>query len=58
MVCHCLPGFYGKPPQCRPECLLSSDCAQNEACIKAKCVDPCLTVNCGKFKIMKKKSND
>lgn len=26
---------------CRPECILSSDCAFNKACLKNKCVDPC-----------------
>lgn len=31
---------------CRPECLINTDCAQNKACIKNKCMDPCLNT-CG-----------
>ena len=40
-VCSCLTGFIGSPPSCRPECMVSSDCAQDKACIKQKCIDPC-----------------
>lgn len=29
------------PPNCKPECEVSSECAQNKACINKKCVDPC-----------------
>lgn len=29
------------PPQCRPECVVSSECPQDRACVKQKCVDPC-----------------
>uniref|UniRef100_A0A1A9ZCQ5 EGF-like domain-containing protein n=1 Tax=Glossina pallidipes TaxID=7398 RepID=A0A1A9ZCQ5_GLOPL len=29
------------PPNCRPECIISSDCAQNMACQNQKCIDPC-----------------
>ncbi|KAF0298053.1 Neurogenic locus notch 1 [Amphibalanus amphitrite] len=39
--CACLPGFLGAPPNCRPECLLSTDCASHLACVGTKCVDPC-----------------
>lgn len=28
-------------PACRPECVLSSDCAFNKACLRNRCVDPC-----------------
>ena len=49
VVCHCLPGFFGKPPNCRPECLISEDCAANEACIRNKCTDPCQTITCGEL---------
>lgn len=28
-------------PLCRPECVLSSDCPFNKACLKNRCVDPC-----------------
>ena len=45
-VCHCKPGYFGKPPQCRPECTLSAECALNLACINEKCSDPCVGV-CG-----------
>lgn len=31
----------GSPPTCRPECVTSTDCPQNQACIKQKCKDPC-----------------
>lgn len=40
-VCSCLPGYRGSPPVCQPECVDSSECPQNQACINLKCVDPC-----------------
>lgn len=40
-VCSCLPEYVGSPPNCRPECTVSSECAQNKACINQKCQDPC-----------------
>lgn len=40
-VCTCIIGFLGTPPSCRPECVISSDCAQNRACNNQKCIDPC-----------------
>lgn len=40
-VCSCLPGFIGTPPQCRPECVVSSECEPTQACVNQKCVDPC-----------------
>lgn len=40
-VCSCLPTYIGSPPGCRPECTVSSECAQNKACINQKCQDPC-----------------
>ena len=40
-VCACIPGYQGNPPNCRPECVVSSDCNQLTACINQKCVDPC-----------------
>ena len=42
VVCRCAPGYYGKPPHCRPECLVSSDCRSDQACIRQKCADPCV----------------
>ena len=39
--CACLTNMVGNPPDCRPECVLSSNCPSNEACVNQKCVDPC-----------------
>lgn len=38
--------MIGSPPNCRPECIVNSDCELNRACIQQKCQDPCLG-NCG-----------
>lgn len=40
-ICSCIKGYLGIPPTCRPECIVSTDCSQNEACNNQKCVDPC-----------------
>lgn len=40
-VCSCLPNYIGTPPACRPECLSSSECPSDKACINQKCKDPC-----------------
>lgn len=42
-----LPNYIGSPPSCRPECLSSSECTLDKACINQRCVDPCLTTQCG-----------
>ena len=39
--CRCLPEMIGSPPNCRPECVVNSDCSSDMACIRRKCVDPC-----------------
>lgn len=39
--CTCLPDYIGAPPNCRPECVTSSECNTNLACINQKCKDPC-----------------
>jgi hypothetical protein len=39
--CSCLPEMIGSPPNCRPECVINSDCAPDKACINQKCQDPC-----------------
>lgn len=40
--CSCLPEYQGDPYfECRPECVLSSDCSSNKACLRNKCIDPC-----------------
>lgn len=36
----------GSPPGCRPECVVSSECSYDKACVNQKCVDPCPGV-CG-----------
>lgn len=40
-VCSCVPGFLGVPPNCRPECTISSDCRADLACSNQRCIDPC-----------------
>jgi hypothetical protein len=40
-ICSCSIGYIGSPPGCRPECVVSSDCALDKACSNQKCVDPC-----------------
>lgn len=45
-VCSCLPGYRGAPPLCNPECVVSSECLQVQACVNNRCVNPCNGV-CG-----------
>lgn len=45
-VCSCIPDMIGTPPNCRPECILSSECSQDKSCINQKCKNPCAGV-CG-----------
>ena len=45
-VCSCLPGFIGSPPGCRPECVVSTECSSDKACINKKCANPC-PASCG-----------
>lgn len=40
-VCTCLPNYTGSPPGCRPECVASSECPSQLACINQKCENPC-----------------
>lgn len=40
-VCSCQPNFRGSPPNCRPECVVSSECTQDKACVNQRCIDPC-----------------
>lgn len=40
-VCVCVQGYIGSPPNCRPECAVSSECQLNLACSNQKCIDPC-----------------
>lgn len=47
-LCYCPPEYRGDPQiECRPECVLNSDCGYNVACINNKCKDPCPGV-CGR----------
>lgn len=41
-VCSCQADYIGSPPNCRPECLVSSECSQDKACVNQRCVDPCI----------------
>ena len=40
-ACSCSNNYVGSPPNCRPECLVHSECTSNYACITEKCRDPC-----------------
>lgn len=40
-VCSCLQEYTGTPPNCKPECTVSSECPQNRACYRFKCANPC-----------------
>lgn len=40
-VCSCLSSYIGRPPNCRPECTINSECSSNRACVNEKCKDPC-----------------
>jgi len=41
-ICICLSEYFGDPyVGCRPECVLSTDCSTDKACIRNRCVDPC-----------------
>lgn len=39
--CSCQVSYIGSPPNCRPECVVNTDCPSNLACITEKCRDPC-----------------
>lgn len=39
--CGCLANMIGSAPNCRPECIVNSDCPANDACVNQKCIDPC-----------------
>lgn len=36
-----MPTYIGSPPNCRPECVVNTDCPSDLACITEKCRDPC-----------------
>lgn len=42
-TCTCLSDFQGNPYlECRPECVLNSDCPRDQACSRNKCINPCM----------------
>ena len=45
-VCSCLMGYIGRPPNCRPECIINADCPGNLACQNERCKNPCPS-SCG-----------
>lgn len=45
-VCSCQINYIGSPPYCRPECVINQECSQNKACVREKCIDPCVGI-CG-----------
>lgn len=47
-VCSCLPNMIGKPPSCRPQCLVNSECPLDQYCSdKNRCENACGTSICG-----------
>lgn len=45
--CSCMKNFFGDPYiNCKPQCIVNSDCEASHACINNNCVDICLGV-CG-----------
>lgn len=47
-ACSCLPNYVGRPPSCRPECVINEECPGNLACQNERCKDPC-PGSCGSF---------
>lgn len=45
-LCSCLENYLGPPPSCRPECVISSECPLDKACVSQRCSDPCLREPC------------
>lgn len=39
--CSCNENYSGRAPNCRPECIMNSECSFNTACINNKCSNPC-----------------
>jgi len=40
-VCSCQANYVGTPPSCKPECVVSTECVQDKACVNQRCMDPC-----------------
>lgn len=47
-TCSCLPNYFGSPPNCRPECVVNTDCPSDKSCIAEKCRNPC-EGSCGEY---------
>ncbi|OXA50315.1 uncharacterized protein LOC110854096 [Folsomia candida] len=45
--CSCRVGFMGRPPNCRPECILDMDCPAEMECSGQRCSNPCSLNRCG-----------
>lgn len=45
-VCSCVANYIGRPPNCRPECTINSECPAHLACMNTRCSDPCVG-SCG-----------
>lgn len=40
--CTCINEYFGDPyVECRPECIMNSDCPRDKTCVNNKCRDPC-----------------
>lgn len=46
-ICTCQRNYIGRAPNCRPECVMNSDCPQNLACLQNRCENPCSSSSCG-----------
>ena len=47
--CSCIQDYIGNPYiECKPECVVNSECPRNLACVNQKCRDPCPGV-CGVY---------
>ena len=43
--CSCPPDYFGDPNTiCKPQCVINEDCPSDKACVRLKCVDPCINV--------------
>lgn len=42
----CLLNTVGQPPNCKPQCIVNSDCLSHQSCHENKCIDPCIDA-CG-----------
>lgn len=46
-VCTCISEYQGDPYKgCRPECMSNIECPRNKACMRNRCINPCVNI-CG-----------